>query len=500
MLQRLLETASEAEQAMVDAQAKWILTARLEQLPPDEENQADWLKAVDPKHILTSDPSRPWNEFGIMAGRGFGKTKMGAEWLGKTAFTCPDGLPYALVAPTQNDVRFTCFEGQSGLCNVVPAECVETYSSTDLLMTLKNGATIRGFSAEKAERLRGPEHASIWYEELAAWGKDAQYTLDMATMGLRIGRYPRMVWTTTPKPTQVIRDLVRPQAGRIVVQGGTMDNRANLSDVFFKKIAVYDGTKIGRQELYGELIDPEEAGIVRRSQFRLWPAKMLLPRFDWIIMSLDTAFTEKTLDDKGDPDPSACGVWGVFNHEKRANIMLLDCWDEHLGFPELVRKVKKEAKTEYGGGQDQALITPLFGPARPRGSGRKPDMILIEDKGSGISLRQTLAMSGIMAHAYNPGNADKLARLHMVSPIFAQKRVWVPESEINPGKPRTWCEAVIGQLCSFAGEGSIRHDDHVDQTTQALRVCIDKGMLPLVVAKPDPADDDQRTPVNPYTQ
>lgn len=242
----------------------------------------------------------------------------------------------------------------------------------------------------------------------------------------------------------------------------------------------YEGTVQGRQELYGELIDPEESGIIKRSWFRLWPAKNPLPRFDWIIMSLDTAYTEKSLDKKGDPDPTACSVWGVFHHEKRSNIMLLDCWEDHLGMPELMRRVKRELNTAYGDDEDQAMIKPLFGSAKPITSGRKPDILLIEDKGSGISLRQMLAESGIEAYAYNPGKADKLARLHIVSPIFAQKRVWLPESDKYAGRPRTWCDPLVTQLCAFTGEGSIKHDDHVDACTQAMRLCMDKGLIKLI--------------------
>ena len=641
--------------AYLNWQMGWIESARPLQLPPNPEDQAEWL-AQNGKNVHCEAPTVPWIEMGYQAGRGFGKTRVGSEWIGNVAFTCTEGLPYAVVAPTQNDVRFTCFEGKSGLLNVIPPECVARYRGDDLLITLTNGATIRGFSAEKADRLRGPEHAAAWcmspnsavlmadgslrtitqvlvgelvatrwgprrvlaagpsgnpnaqyqiqavsdvdedaillrctsdhpvlandkwtpaedlkpgdrltviehvggwavgeYEEpnttrwtgatvthvindterygrdrdwmphcltvegvnefiangvvvhncdeIAAWGKDAEYTLDMLQMGLRIGSAPRLLWTSTPKPTQIVRALTKPKPGRIIVRGATYDNRANLAATFIDNLEKYDGTKIGRQELYGELIDPEEAGIVRRSWINLWPAKSPLPRFDWIIMSLDTAYTEKTLDTKGDPDPTACGVWGIFTHKGRSCIMLLDCWEEHLGLPDLITRVKRELNTAYGQDEDQALIKPMFGSSKPLTSGRKPDILLIEDKGSGISLRQSLERANIHAYAYNPGRADKLSRLHVVSPIFAQRRVWVPESQKNPGKPRTWCEPLIGQLCSFAGDGSIKHDDHVDQTTQAMRLCLDKGLLKLVKDKPRNVDDvspPTNPMVNPY--
>ena len=473
------------------------LAQQLAALPPDKlaylQWQMRWAETARPQQIM---PEGGWTECGVLAGRGFGKTRVGAEWLGQTSYDDPLAMPSCVVAPTQSDVRFTCFEGESGLLAVIPPECVSNYNRTDLVLTLTNGATIRGFSAEKADRLRGPQHARAWCDELAAWGKDGEDTWDMLMFGMRLGPMPQALWTTTPKPTPIVRRLTTPQEGRIIIRGSTFDNRANLPASFFKQLEAYEGTKIGRQELYGELIDPEEAGIVKRSDFRLWPAKTLLPKFDWIIMSLDTAYTEKTLDKKGDPDPTACGVWGVFHYKGMTHVMLLDCWEEHLGLPDLMKRVKRELNTAYGDDEDQALIKPMFGSSKPLTSGRKPDILLIEDKGSGISLRQMLERAGIQAYAYNPGRADKLTRLHVVSPIFAQRRVWVPESEKLPGKPRTWCEPVISQLCSFGGEGSIKHDDQVDQTTQALRLMLDKGMLKLVKdVKPVHGD---RPPPKPY--
>ena len=455
--------------------------------------QTKWQDTARPDQLI---PQSGWTECGVLAGRGYGKTRVGAEWLGEAAWRDPQAFPRAVVAPTQADVRFTCFEGESGLLSVIPPELVESYNRTDLVLTLRNKATIRGFSAEKADRLRGPQHADVWCDELAAWGKDAEDTWDMMMFGLRLGPKPRALWTTTPKPVSIVRRLTTPQPERLIIRGSTFDNKANLPDSFFKALEAYEGTKIGRQELYGELIDPEESGIVKRSDFRLWPAKTPLPKFDWIVMSLDTAYTEKTLDKKGDPDPTACGVWGVFSYKGMTHVMLLDCWEEHLGLPDLMKRVKRELNTAYGDDEDQALIKPMFGSSKPLTSGRKPDILLIEDKGSGISLRQMLERSGIQAYAYNPGRADKLTRLHVVSPIFNQRRVWVPESDKYPGKPRTWCDPVITQLCSFGGEGSIKHDDHVDQTTQAIRLMLDKGMLKLVKER-QPAHGD-RPPPKPY--
>jgi len=472
-------------------QEQWLDTARANQIPPEGDD---------------------WTELGIMAGRGFGKTRTGAEWLGAAAIEDPDAFDRAVIAPTFSDVKFTCFEGPAGLLNVIPPALVENYSSTDLTLKLRTlggkTAMIRGFSAEKPERLRGPQFADIWADELAAW-QYAEETWDMAMFGLRLGPRPRVMWTTTPKPIELVRKLTAPKAGRLIIKGSTYDNKANLPQSFFDQIAQFEGTTLGRQELHGELISEENSGVIKRSWLRLWPAKKLLPVFDWVVLSLDTAFTEATTDRKShDPDYSACAVFGGFKHkvrmpdgsvDERAHVLLLDCWQEQLGLPDLVKRVKRELNVAYGDDEDTALIKPLFGSSKPVTSGRKPDIVVIEEKGSGISLRQVLDREGIASYAYNPGRADKLTRLHIVSPVFARRQVWLPESDKYPGRARTWTDDLVHQLCSFTGRGSLKHDDYVDACTQAIRLMMDKGMLSAVKAKTDirePAPP--RTVVNPY--
>lgn len=425
-------------------------------------------------------------------------TLTGANWLVHAALTDPDHLPSAVIAPTLNDVRYTCFEGPTGILSLVPPDIVKDYNKTNLIITLDNDAVIRGFSAEEPERLRGPQFARVWGDELAAWVSD-QDTWDMMMFGLRLGTNPRVVWTTTPKPKEMIRGLIEKKTHRHITTGSSYENRANLAGTFFDQLKTYEGTQLGRQEIEGELIDAEEGGVIQRSWLRLWPHDRPLPAFEYVIMSLDTAFTEKTVDRKThNADPTACQVWGVFWHTDPAtlqattNVMLLDAWQDHLGLPELTRRVKREMQVAYGDDADRPKLRPLVGPARLATSGHKPDIILIEEKGSGISLRQNLEADGIFTYAYNPGGEDKLTRLHVVSDVFARRQVWLPESE-NParkGKPKTWCDPVVVQLCSYRGPGSIRHDDHLDAATQAIRLCKNKGLLKAIKPR-----DERRDPI-----
>jgi predicted phage terminase large subunit-like protein len=484
------------------------VAALLAKLSPEQRVHLDWQR----RWRMTARPNQivgreNWNECGYLAGRGFGKTRVGSEWISRAVFEDPNGFDSCVIAPTYQDVKFTCFEGPAGILSVLPPELLVEHNKSDMIIKMRNVAggvsTIRGFTAEKPERLRGPQHTRAWCDELAAWQYDEE-TWDMLMMGMRLGDRPQVLWTTTPKPKELIRKLSLPQEGRIIVRGSTFDNKANLPDSFFASLEQYEGTTLGRQELYGELIDPEESGIVKRSDFRLWPAKKPLPALDYIIMSLDTAFTEATYDKKkGDADSTACVVIGSFHDKDNvSHLIVLDCWSEQMGMPELIKRVKKELNVAYGDDQDVAIIKPMFGGAKPVTSGRKPDLCLIEDKGSGISLRQMLEREGIDAYAYNPGRADKLARLHMVSHVFARKRVWLPESDKFPGRPRTWVEPMLAQLCAFTGPRSVKHDDYVDAMTQCVRLCIDKRLV-SVIKETKKVDLDRPPPKviqNPYGQ
>ena len=394
--------------------------------------------------------------------------------MGITAATTPGY--YAVVSPTHDDVRFTCFEGPTGLLNVIPPQLIHSTNASLPMIVLKNGSVIRGFAGDTPERLRGPNFNAVWADEIASW-KYPEDAWSNIMFALRAGNNPRILWTGTPKATPFVRRL-QEEKNSVVRVGSTYENRS-LTQSFYDNITKYEGTKIGRQEIYGEVLDPEEEGFVKRSQWRLWPHDKPLPKFNLIVYSLDTAFTEKTHDKKKqENDPTACTVWGMFNRKRgtrvEQHVMLLDAWEDWLGLPDLIDRVKRERKLTYGD-SDEPLVKPLVRSPRerPRHQGRKADIILIEDKGSGISLRQSLATENILTHGYNPGGEDKLTRLHVVSPMWAHRRVWAVESRATPGTFRDWCEPVVSQICTYTGEGSTERDDLLDTTTQAMRFLMD---------------------------
>lgn len=193
-----------------------------------------------------------------MAGRGFGKTRLGAEDIAWYAATHPEHQ-IAVVAPTFNDVRGTCFEGVSGLLSCIPHDEIAEYNKSIQQITMQNGAVIRGFSADTPNRLRGPQFHRAYCDELAAW----QYSdaWDQLMFGLRLGDHPRVIVTTTPRPTPLIRSLVKDPRTRIT-RGSTFDNATNLApqalDALREK---YDGTRLGRQELYAELLEDVEGAM-----------------------------------------------------------------------------------------------------------------------------------------------------------------------------------------------------------------------------------------------
>jgi predicted phage terminase large subunit-like protein len=459
--------------------------------------QAKWTSARKPHQIIPEGDW--WTVWLLMAGRGAGKTRTAAETIREWAWFQPR-TRWLVSAPTYGDLVGVCFEGDSGLLAVIPPECIQKYNKSEMTLLLRNGSLITGISAEKPERFRGPQFHGGWLDELAAW-QYADEAWDLLNFGMRLGKHPRIVASTTPKPMQLLRDLIKREGKDVTVtRASTYDNIDNLAPTFKAQILRYEGTTIGRQEIHAELIDLEEAGVIRRSWLQLWPASKPLPVFDFVVLSLDTAYTEETRDKKtGDADFTACTVWGLFRQGKEYGILLLDAWQERLGLPDLIARVKRESKIHYGEDEDKPLITPLFGAQRQHGTGRKPDLIIIEDKGSGISLRQMLVREGIHAYAYNPGRTKKLDRLHQVSPLFANGVVWVPESNKKAGQPRSWCEPVIAQLCAYTGEGSIKHDDLMDSATQALRYLSDDNRLSTTEPMEDPDAPKKATrPHNPY--
>jgi predicted phage terminase large subunit-like protein len=426
----------------------------------------------------------------MLAGRGAGKTYTASNWIGLRAALF-NGTRWLVTAPTSNDIRATCFEGDSGLMNIIPPSIIDTYNKSLFEIHLKNGSIIQGIPGSEPERYRGKQFHGAWFDELAAFDYlDDAWDQAQFTLRLRDARFPRVqqIVTTTPKPRELIVDLNEGKVGGdvYVVNASSYDNRANLSKSFFKALETYEGTDLGKQEIYGAILDPEDAGIIKRKWFKLWPASKPSPALEYVIASYDPATSEKTVN-----DPTACTVWGVFeNTDVGTCLILLDAWDEHMSYPELRRKVINDYKeVVYGSDNDFA-------------KGRKADLILMEDKSAGISLIQELQGAYVPVRGYNPGKADKVQRVNIVAPLIAKGRVYIPEDNEIKNEVALWAKRFIRQVCSFPESGG--HDDYVDSLSQALRVLRDSGWIaldPLPARDYSYSDDDAaKKRYNPYAQ
>jgi phage terminase large subunit-like protein len=218
----------------------------------------DWKFWARPKQL---EPPGTWSTWLAMAGRGFGKTRLGAEWVrSQVCGSTPLGKGrvgrVALVGTTAADVRDVMVQGPSGILAVSAPDQRPTYLKSQRKLEWPNGAIALTFSAEEPEQLRGPEHDLAWADEAAKW-KYPQETWDMLQFGMRIGDNPRQLVTTTPKPIPLVRALLdREGKGVVVTKGSTYDNAANLAAPFLRQMRErYEGTRLGRQELRAEMLD-----------------------------------------------------------------------------------------------------------------------------------------------------------------------------------------------------------------------------------------------------
>lgn len=261
---------------------RWEFWGRSEQMPP-----ADY----------------SWNTFLYLAGRGAGKTRASCEWVrsmvcGKTPLARGKAERVAIVTETAADGRDVMVEGQSGLLGIHPKDFRPVYESSKRRLTWPNGAVATLYNASEPDNLRGPQHHIAVVDELAKYYK-ADDLWDQLQFGLRLGEYPQCFVSTTPRPIPVIRKLVNDPTC-IVQRGSTYDNRANLAPAFIKQmLAKYEGTRLGRQELAGEILDDVPGGLWTRDIFdmnRRKPAakdrRADIPEMQRIVVAVDPAVAE----------------------------------------------------------------------------------------------------------------------------------------------------------------------------------------------------------------
>lgn len=250
----------------------------------------DWDFWARPKQKY---PSGDWSNWLVMAGRGFGKTRIGAEAVRERAKLPNQRI--GLIGATQADVIDVMVCGESGILAVCPDDEEPVYEKSRGILRWENGSIAKMYSAEKAARLRGPQHSALWCDELAAW----QYTetWDMALMGLRLGDDPRAIITTTPMPTLIIKSIMN-DPDTHVTTGSTYENSGNLAPQFIETIIKkYEGTRLGRQELYAEILDDNpnalwSHGLIEKHRVKLCPELVR------IVVGIDPAVTSNANSDE----------------------------------------------------------------------------------------------------------------------------------------------------------------------------------------------------------
>ncbi|MBL4716962.1 MAG: DNA-packaging protein [Erythrobacter sp.] len=254
-------------QAAVTARSKWLSQARPDQVTP---------------------PGMDWPIWMALAGRGWGKTRTGAEdvaWFG-----CANAESrIAIVAPTIGAARDVCVEGESGLLSVLPKVCVKTWNRSMGELVLWNGTIFKTYSATEPETLRGPQHHRAWGDEVAAWPEPE--TWDQLLFGLRLGANPQAVLTTTPKPSPLIRGILKTE-GAMITRGSTFDNEANLPAGTLARLRDrYEGTRLGPQELFAELLEDIEGALWNAAEIDRQRVRAM-PDLKRIVVSVDPSGTK----------------------------------------------------------------------------------------------------------------------------------------------------------------------------------------------------------------
>jgi len=241
-----------------------------------------------------------WRYWLVMAGRGFGKTRTGAEMVRRWVRDYP---LVNLIGATADDVRDIMVEGESGILAICPPGERPEYRPSKRRLDWPNGARSLLFTADEPERLRGKQHMKLWADELAAWRYPEAW--DQAMFGLRLGDNPQAVITTTPKPVKAVRDLLK-DAHTVTYTGTTYENRANLAEAFYNAIITkYEGTRLGRQELLAEILDDVPGALWKRD--RIDDLRVTdLPNMTRIVVAIDPAVS--TTDESSETGIVVAGV------------------------------------------------------------------------------------------------------------------------------------------------------------------------------------------------
>lgn len=422
------------------------LSQCLEDLPSDwqlvVQRRIKWLTEARPNQI--TPPGEDWDVWLLLAGRGFGKTRSGAEDTAWFAIT-NEGVRCAVVGRTYTDVRDVCFEGESGLLSILPPEWIKSYTRSlgSLCIELTNGSLIFGYGSESPDKLRGPQHHRAWADELAAW-EDLD-AWDQLLFGLRLGSNPRVVVTTTPRPLEILKDLVARVGGDVRLStGSTYENEKNLPEKFLRRLRDrYEGTRLGRQELHAELLFDVPGALWSYDSFIRCVST---PDLERLVVAVDPAVTSR--DESAETGILVAG---------RARI-------KRRGYGYVLHDGTLRGRPEEWASRAISLYRMY-----------EADAIVAEVNNGGDLVEHTI-------HTVDPSvnvrkvraTRGKLVRAEPVSALYEQGRVF------HMGQFRK----LEDQLVSYDGQKGQKSPDRMDALVWALtELLVDSGPL-LVYAKP----------------
>lgn len=341
-------------------------------------------------------PDGEWTFWLVLAGRGFGKTRTCAE---QVRAWIKEGRRYVnLIGATAADARDVMVEGESGILAVCPGWERPEYKPSQRKLVWPTGAESLIFSADEPDRLRGPQHDALYCDEIAAWRYAEAW--DQAKMGLRLGSNPRAVIATTPRPTQLIRDLLADPA-TVVSRGKTGDNQDNLAPAFLDTVLRrYAGTRLGRQEIDGEVLDDNPGALFKREDIDKGRV-LRAPDLQRIVVAIDPAATSSEgADDTGIVGAGVATIDGV---QHGYILHDLTCHETPMGWAKRSVAAYHELKADR-----------IIGEANNGG-----DMIedLIRTVDASVSYRKVTATRGKQVRAEPIASLYEQGRIHHVGSL-----------------------------------------------------------------------------------
>lgn len=382
-------------------------------------------------------PQKPWSIWIALAGRGWGKTRVGAEFIrnracGKTPLSKGRARHIAIVGETAADARDVMIEGVSGILAAHPKAYRPHYEPSKRKLTWPNGATALVFNATEPDQLRGPQFDTAWLDEMAKW-RYIQETWDMLQFGMRLGDDPEQLITTTPKPLPLIREILKYPYTH-VTRGSTYDNKANLASSFFAQVVTkYEGTRLGRQEIDAEILDDVPNALFSRANIDKNRTRSL-PELERIVVGVDPSGTEGDEEKRSDE----VGIVVAGRSEDKHGYIIDDCTVNER--PEKWAQKVIEAFDQYEA--DEIVVETNFGGA------------MVEAVLRSVPGGQSLPIKKVTA------SRGKHIRAQPVASLYEQNRIHHLGS----------LSSLEDQLCLFTPDGYMggRSPDRADAAIWAL--------------------------------